>query len=1157
MRLDELVLERYGAFEERRLKLDASPFTVVYGPNEAGKSTCLQAISDFFFKIPEGSKRLQRFGSDAARIHVVLTSADGRRMRLQRRYGRVRTLIGEDGNACDDAVLTGLLGPTTRDRFENLFGLDHRTLRDGGETLLGPDGDIGRLIVEAGGGLRALVGRLAAIDVEIDGLFAPRRKESRTFYRSLTSFEEASRAARASQLTHDVWDRDRKALDAAVAALEDARRSRRETIEGLSRSTRLERTIPHLRALDAVEARLASYGDVRPLDGTFPARCDDALEADAIAGEALAKARTRHAEVAGRREALVVDDRLEAVEAEIRDVASRIEIVANSRTSRANRDRDRHEAEGQLAALRDRLGHGPGVDLAPLMPAASVLDAVRGLIARDAALRPAAASKREAAAAALAAATVCADAVEAMVLKGLDRPFGVAMATFDTLVARHAAAGRRLEDAGILAAECRDRAAAAGLPDAATLRDISWPAEEVVRSEVRAREAIEAERGRQGVIRADAVLRRDVALACVVELGRAGAPTTLEALAEARRIRDDAWTALRRAHVAGGGGGSGEREAAAQVLDDAMRGADLLADRRVEQADKAAALADAGRRIAEAEATMGAVEGRLLELAGVAGARERAFREAFPRACALRPDAAALLDATLVRRTLVSGLAAAEAAREEGTNAFRDVEPLVDQLLAAERKAALVADASDTLAMRVQTLGAFVAAHDEGHAEYRREQRDLVLLQAKAGEAERASVLAQKGMQAWRNDWTVAMTDLGQASTTTTEAADALVTGWIGAKGELRSLALTDRRLAGMDNAEAALADRVGALSARLAIAVAEEPVAGGTMLVERWKANAAAGLARRTLAPEVSSAAGTLEECARMKAATEARLAELRREAGVADDAALRSAALRRRGLEALRGELESSASDARLAGDGLPVAALREQAEGRDLDATRALVCDLEQDLGRRDADLEAAIRAEAAAGAALATHEGNAGSVRAVAKREAAAAAMAEAVERYVELTLARDLVAKAIQTVRSERQDPLVREAGAMFAAMTGGEFSRMEADVDIKGMPTVVGVKTDGSGRQPVAIMSDGTRDQLYLAFRLASIAGYGAAAEPIPLIADDALVHFDDDRSSATMDLLAEFSAKTQVLLFTHHGAVRDAAERLARQGRAALVELT
>ena len=167
------------------------------------------------------------------------------------------------------------------------------------------------------------------------------------------------------------------------------------------------------------------------------------------------------------------------------------------------------------------------------------------------------------------------------------------------------------------------------------------------------------------------------------------------------------------------------------------------------------------------------------------------------------------------------------------------------------------------------------------------------------------------------------------------------------------------------------------------------------------------------------------------------------------------------------------------------------------------------------------------------------------------------MGEAVERYVELTLARELVAKAIRTVRSERQDPLVREAGAMFAAMTGGEFSRMEADVDIKGMPTVVGVKADGSGRQPVAIMSDGTRDQLYLAFRLASIAGYGAAAEPIPLIADDALVHFDDDRSSATMDLLADFSLQTQVLLFTHHGAVRDAALRLARQGRAAIVELT
>jgi uncharacterized protein YhaN len=122
-------------------------------------------------------------------------------------------------------------------------------------------------------------------------------------------------------------------------------------------------------------------------------------------------------------------------------------------------------------------------------------------------------------------------------------------------------------------------------------------------------------------------------------------------------------------------------------------------------------------------------------------------------------------------------------------------------------------------------------------------------------------------------------------------------------------------------------------------------------------------------------------------------------------------------------------------------------------------------------------------------------------------------------------------------------------------MTRGEFDGVAADVDAKGAPVVVGLRAGTGGTQPVATMSDGTRDQLFLAFRLASLANYSAAAEPLPFVADDILVHFDDERSAATLDLLADFAASTQVLLFTHHRSVLSAAERLAADGRASIAD--
>ena len=81
---------------------------------------------------------------------------------------------------------------------------------------------------------------------------------------------------------------------------------------------------------------------------------------------------------------------------------------------------------------------------------------------------------------------------------------------------------------------------------------------------------------------------------------------------------------------------------------------------------------------------------------------------------------------------------------------------------------------------------------------------------------------------------------------------------------------------------------------------------------------------------------------------------------------------------------------------------------------------------------------------------------------------------------------------------------------------------------------LLGVRADGD-RVPVAGMSQGTRDQLFLSLRLAAIEQHIASRGPFPVIVDDLLVQFDDARALATLEVLAELGTKTQVLFFTHH----------------------
>jgi uncharacterized protein YhaN len=74
-------------------------------------------------------------------------------------------------------------------------------------------------------------------------------------------------------------------------------------------------------------------------------------------------------------------------------------------------------------------------------------------------------------------------------------------------------------------------------------------------------------------------------------------------------------------------------------------------------------------------------------------------------------------------------------------------------------------------------------------------------------------------------------------------------------------------------------------------------------------------------------------------------------------------------------------------------------------------------------------------------------------------------------------------------------------------------------------------------------LSEGTADQLYLALRVAAVEQHVLTNTPVPFVADDIFVNFDDARARAGLEVLGELAEKTQVLFFTHHSHLRELAE--------------
>jgi uncharacterized protein YhaN len=153
-----------------------------------------------------------------------------------------------------------------------------------------------------------------------------------------------------------------------------------------------------------------------------------------------------------------------------------------------------------------------------------------------------------------------------------------------------------------------------------------------------------------------------------------------------------------------------------------------------------------------------------------------------------------------------------------------------------------------------------------------------------------------------------------------------------------------------------------------------------------------------------------------------------------------------------------------------------------------------------------------------------------------------AKAEADARHRALAVAHELLGAAIDEHERDNQDPVVARASALVAIKRRDEAGKLLIE------------RVGSDGRVGDHAISDGGRALLYLAIRLAfaqqdaegipdkMITGRGIR---LPIICDDPLIHFDDVRQQAAVQLLKKVSAEHQVVLFTCERDTRDYAASL------------
>jgi len=183
MRLRRLDLTRYGKFTDYALdfgnvKPGSPDLHIVYGLNEAGKSTSLSAYLDLLYGIEERSRYNFLHAYNAMQVGACL-EFDGTPHDLKRVKQRTNSLLDGRGESVAEAILSVPLAGISRDAYRTMFSLDDVTLEEGGNAILQSKGDLGELLFSASAGLAGVSATLGAITDEADSLYKKRARSTR------------------------------------------------------------------------------------------------------------------------------------------------------------------------------------------------------------------------------------------------------------------------------------------------------------------------------------------------------------------------------------------------------------------------------------------------------------------------------------------------------------------------------------------------------------------------------------------------------------------------------------------------------------------------------------------------------------------------------------------------------------------------------------------------------------------------------------------------------------------------------------------------------------------------------------------------------------------------------------------------------------------
>lgn len=1129
----------FGPFTEFELNFGSPGLQVVYGPNESGKSSSLRAFRALLYGMHRQTSDNFLHPYNMLAVRASLQHSDGRVMEVVRRKGRKDTLKTLEGDTVADSEFTGFIGNLTEEVFDRLYGLDHRTLASGGKALLAEGGKVGESLFAAnvGPAFRQVRENLRK---EAEELWKP-RGQKQALNATLSAWKQARKEARDASLQVSKFESLQNELEqqqSEVHHLQEQLGSVRARLQTLENQ---KSALPRWARYRELGQALEEQSGLPELGLDFSQRREKTrVDYD----QAMADLRRLKAEQSQLEERLKelptkwpVLDLAEGVE-KLYQRASRVEDI---QTEIPALEAELRQLQDQIEAVRSSLGLSEGAES---FPASSVRAEARQLAGEHQDIQTQLESIAESRAR-------LEGRLKRLETQKTELKETGDLADLELMLGRARVGANWEERLHQMRAEYKTARASLdselqALPfwnrDIESLKSLAVPSADCVdrmdREIQEAQSAVlqtqRAEEQAQGRLK---VVQKELS-----RLEAGGPIPTPEQLQELRRDRDRRFEQLVLTWQSGGSGSEGQ----VAEFRHSLKEVDTHADRILKDADRVAARAEQQR---QADALAADLEQRRSErieaeqaLQKVNEAWAALWIEALPN-----PQPPREMRRWLeLRLNVLARQREFENVHQEGLSLDKKRQELLDGL----RKALLNAFPSlelplDDLGQTLHFVEKKLSQAKEASGRLASLNQSFVEIERERDDLDSKEQHFKQRLKDWEPRWSDTISQFSLAKEPTPKALDATLAEYDqlqhlhskahSCRQELEKLQAESRVFEMQVKEVASLVEGSEAktpwLTARnlhsLLVKAREQQKALATMNARLDELNQAREEAKFRLTQASEEVAKLLSEAA----------------ASDMDELpSIETQVRKRRELLTLQNEVSETLLSL---GGG---ATLEEFCQTLSDLSAEQVEAELEE-LSQRQTELETSQRTLLQRiGELKEKLQQMDGSDQAARAAERAAQLQTEGLEltaQFMRLELAEHVLKTEIENYRRANEGPILKKSSEYFAKLTCGDYTELHSGYDDDSDEPVLQAIARSGRRVNVEGMSEGTRDQLFLSLRLATIDLRAEHAEPFPLIADDLLVQFDRERALATLNVLAEFARRHQVLLFTHLDRDRELAEKL------------